>query len=241
MATPAASAAASAPLRFRTGRFALAAAATAAPSRSRPAVDDRMIILRDGRVLPARRQGPAAPPRRWPAPPPSARPPLRPSPSSPVAGAGRLGLRRPDKRDQLRDALFRSSLGVARPARAVLGLGDERRRRVAKDVVPVRTAFLRKPDRGLVAAFGVLMSVMIVGVFGHGLGRDQTDMRVHRSQSPKRDHEFRGWRRAARRPNRKMAAPTTGPPIGMSVPDSAVYLIETFDRNITPTETFAAR
>jgi hypothetical protein len=28
---------------------------------------------------------------------------------------------------------------------------------------------------------------------------------------------------------------------GMSVSDSAVYLIETFDRNITATETFAAR
>jgi hypothetical protein len=39
----------------------------------------------------------------------------------------------------------------------------------------------------------------------------------------------------------KSAAPTTRPPIGMSVADGAVYLIETFDRNITATETFAAR
>ena len=29
--------------------------------------------------------------------------------------------------------------------------------------------------------------------------------------------------------------------MAMSVPDSAVYLIETFDRNITATETLAAR
>ena len=39
----------------------------------------------------------------------------------------------------------------------------------------------------------------------------------------------------------KLAAPTTRPPIGVSVPYGPGYLIETFDRNITPTETFAAR
>src|SRR5271157_4724757 len=97
---------------------------------------------------------------------------------------GRLRLRRPKKRDQLRDALYRFHVGVARHARAVLGLGDERRRRVAKNLVPVRTAFLRKPDRGLVAPLGVLLSVMNVGVFSHSLGRDQTEMRVHRASLP---------------------------------------------------------
>ena len=39
----------------------------------------------------------------------------------------------------------------------------------------------------------------------------------------------------------KNGGPMKEPPIGVSVPDRADYLIETFDRNITPTETFAAR
>ena len=82
---------------------------------------------------------------------------------------------------------------------------------------------------------------MNVGVFGHGLGRDQTDMRVHRTNLPSEfmSLEDGGARREDEK--EKSAAPTTRPPIGMSVPDSAVYLIETFDRNITATETFAAR
>src|SRR5208283_1576904 len=115
----------------------------------------------------------------------------------------RLRLRRQNERQQPCDALFRACPGVTRPARAVLWLGDERRRRIAEHVVPARAAFLRKPDRDFVATFCVLMSVY---VFSHGLGRDQTDMRVHRTHLP-RDHEFRGWRRAARTPNKKMAAP----------------------------------
>ena len=153
----------------------------------------------------------------------------------------RFRLSPPSERDQLRDALFRFRIGVARPDRAVLALGDERRRRLAKTIVPVRTAFLRKPDRGLVVALGVLVSVMNVGVFGHGLGRDQTDTRVHRTNLPSEfmSPEDGGARREDEK--EKSAAPTTRPPIGMSVPDSAVYLIETFDRNITATETFAAR
>ena len=154
-----------------------------------PAVDDRTIILRDRRVrrlaVRARRSLGGARRRL-----------LRlPLASLPFAFAfalvafacnlpRRFRLRRPNKRDQVRDALFRSSLGVARPARAVLGFGDEQLRGLAKNVVPVRPAFLRKPDRRLVAALRVLMSVMNVGVFGHGFGRDQTDMRIHRTHLP---------------------------------------------------------
>ena len=166
---------------------------------------------------------------------------LPPSPSRLVDRRRRLGLRRPKERDQLRDALFRSSPGVARPARAVLGLGDEGRRRVAKDVVPVRTAFLRKPDRGLVAAFGVLMSVMIVGVFSHSLGRDQTDMRVHRASLPSEIMSSEGG--GARREDRteKWRPQPRGRRSACRSLTARDYLIETFDRNITPTETFAAR
>src|SRR5208283_5416346 len=132
---------------------------------------------------------------------------------------GRLGLRPPHEREQLRDALFRSSLGVARPACAVLWLGDERPRRLAKNVVPVRTAFLRKPDRGLVAALGVLMSVMIVGVFGHGLGRDQTDMGVHRASLPSviMSPEGDGARREDRTENRRPAHESDDRRVGLVI------------------------
>jgi hypothetical protein len=59
---------------------------------------------------------------------------------------------------------------------------------------------------------------MNAGLFGHGLGRDQTDMRVHRTNLPS---EFMSPEDGdARREDEKekSAAPTTRPPIGMSVP-----------------------
>ena len=105
-------------------------------------VNDRMIVPRGGRLfrlavralLSLRRAG---------------RSPLLPLALGAFA-CSRRGCFRfspPDEADPPRYALF-----LARPDRAVLGFGYERRWGLAKNVVPIRPAFLRKPDRGLVAA-----------------------------------------------------------------------------------------
>jgi hypothetical protein len=60
-------------------------------------------------------------------------------------------------------------------------------------------------------------------------------------QSPLRTHESRDWRRVARRRIRTNRRPHSRSRRPVPIVQRKSYLIETFDRNITPTDTFAAR
>ena len=215
MATLAASATASAPLRFGTGRFALTAAATAAPSPSRS-------LSTIGRSSSATAgfagslSGPcgasaalAASSFRSPSPPPS------PS-SAQSTGADALGFDGQTNAISFATTFFDPRLALSAPPARSSGSATRGGGPSPRMSFRFEPAFLRKPDRGLVAAFGVLMSVMIVGVFSHSLGRDQTDMRVHRASLPSEIMSPEGG--GARREDRtEKGGPTTGPPIATSV------------------------
>src|SRR5208337_3075149 len=195
-------------------------------SRRRPDPDCRQ--RQDDRpprrpVLPARRPGPAEPPPRWPESAPSARPwRLRLQPARVLSlFAARRG----------RSASLRPFSRAPRPRgprvrlRAAVGPRQECRSDSTRLPPEARSGPRRGPPRSHERHESWRLRPR-PRTRPNGYARSS-------DPSPKRDHESRGWRRAARRPNRKMAAPQGAADDVLDTSDSR-YLIETFDRNITP-------